>query len=395
MKQSPLPLPPPILCSEENSFARYTIANRLPAILKKIIKNNHFSPRINENLERLQGEIFTGKIRGIASDGGADLEDWENYIQPFKNKSWFDVPFYFIEAYFYRRILEATEYFQNGEAIDPFTISKQEGLRSHLDSIRNILQSSQKLTGLFHGVLWGNRADLSLWKVGGSDRDSFDFDPQQDNILVDDTTKILERLAKMQRERIDFIIDNAGFELTCDLLLCDRLLQEEIAETIVLHLKADPIFVSDATIADVNYTIHIFAEDEFEEMRSLSARLQNYLASGALVLQSDRFWNSPLAFWEMSDRLTKELEKASLVFIKGDANYRRLLGDRHWDCTDSFSQITHYFPASFVALRTLKSEIVVGLQSAKIDRLDRQNPQWKIDGSRGVIQFVEINRNST
>ncbi|MEM9542591.1 MAG: damage-control phosphatase ARMT1 family protein [Cyanobacteria bacterium P01_E01_bin.42] len=392
MKQPPLPLPSPILCSEADSFAYYTIANRLPAILKQIIEKNNFSARINANLEQLQNEIFTGKIRAIAADGGSDLEDWEHYIQPYKNKSWFDVPFYFIEAYFYRRILEATEYFQTGEAIDPFTVSKQEGLRSHLDSIRNILKSSQNLTGLLHGVLWGNRADLSLWKVGGSDRDTFSLDPQQDKILVDDTPRILERLATMQRERIDFIIDNAGFELTCDLLLCDRLLQEKIADTIVLHLKADPIFVSDATIADVNYTLQIFAEDEIEEVRSLSHRLQNAIASSALILQADRFWNSPLAFWELSDRLTEELAKASLVFIKGDANYRRLLGDRHWDFTASFSQIIDYFPASFVALRTLKSEIITGLQPEQIDRLNRENSQWAIDGSRGVIQFVEIHK---
>lgn len=390
MKQLLLPLPPPILCSEENSFARYTIANRLPAILQQIIENNNFSARINANLEQLQSEIFTGKIRAIAVDGGLDLEEWDHYIQPFKNKNWFDMPFYFIEAYFYRRILEATEYFQSGEESDPFAISKQEGLRSHLNSIRNILKSSQNLTGLLHGVLWGNRADLSLWKVRGSDCNSFDLDPQQDNILVDDTPRILERLAKMRRKRIDFIIDNAGFELTCDLLLCDRLLQEEIAETIILHLKADPIFVSDATITDVNHTLQVFAEDQFEEVRLLAHRLQNYLDYGSLILQSDRFWNSPLAFWELSDRLTKELKKASFVFIKGDANYRRLLGDRHWDFTASFSQITHYFPASFVALRTLKSEIIVGLQSEQIDRLNDENLQWKIDGSRGVIQFVEI-----
>ena len=72
--------------------------------------------------------------------------------------------------------------------------------------------------------------------------------------------------------------------------------------------------------------------------------------------------------------------------VKGDANYRRLLGDAHWPPTTSFAQATGYFPAPLVALRTLKAEIIVGLRSGEAERLQTEDPAWLVNGKRGVVQ---------
>ena len=80
------------------------------------------------------------------------------------------------------------------------------------------------------------------------------------------------------------------------------------------------------------------------------------------------------------------LAAADLVILKGDANYRRLLGDAHWPPTTSFAAVTGYFPAPLVALRTLKAEIIVGLQPGQVERLQAEDPAWLVNGRRGLIQ---------
>lgn len=46
-----------------------------------------------------------------------------------------------------------------------------------------------------------------------------------------------------------------------------------------------------------------------------------------------------------------------MVFVKGDANYRRLIGDRLWETDTLFSDVAGYFPTRLCALRTLKAEL--------------------------------------
>ena len=48
---------------------------------------------------------------------------------------------------------------------------------------------------------------------------------------------------------------------------------------------------------------------------------------------------------------------SSMVFVKGDANYRRLLGDRKWATDTPFQDVVSYFPVPICALRTLKAEV--------------------------------------
>jgi len=84
--------------------------------------------------------------------------------------------------------------------------------------------------------------------------------------------------------------------------------------------------------------------------------------------------------------LQTELAAAGLVVVKGDANYRRLCGDAHWSAMTPFSAASVYFPAPLLALRTLKSEIILGLRAGEAERLSAQDPDWLVNGKRGVIQ---------
>ena len=397
-----LPLPPPLMMSEEGSFANMTLLKRMPAIAQRAIAENDFPASIVDNLETLIRDLPNGIVRSLKDDTGPGLAAWRRYLAPFLGKRWIDIPWFFAESYFFRRIVEATHYFLPGatQGLDPYGLQKRLGLETAMDSIRaiaarmghNASDRHSSLIPLLYFSLWGNRADLSLWPIdaGESDRSRQEIQHEQADILVDDTPIIADRIASFEGVRIDFIIDNAGFELVCDLCLADFLLTTQAAEIVSLHLKRYPTFVSDATIQDVHQTLEVLAADVDGNVRSLSRRLQDYIASGRLRCCDDLFWTMPLLFWEMPEVLRQELAPASLIFIKGDANYRRCLGNRHWDFTTPFQDIACYFPAPLVALRTLKSELVVGLQPTQIETLNHEDPQWLTNGQRGVIQFVDF-----
>jgi hypothetical protein len=93
-------------------------------------------------------------------------------------------------------------------------------------------------------------------------------------------------------------------------------------------------------------------------------------------------------FRQMPPALCAELARSDLVIFKGDVNYRRLLDDAHWPRTARMDEIAAYLPAAFVTLRTLKGEIMVGLEPGQAEAIAVQDPTWLINGKRGIIQYV-------
>nr|WP_322717791.1 damage-control phosphatase ARMT1 family protein [Nostoc sp. ChiQUE02]MDZ8230714.1 damage-control phosphatase ARMT1 family protein [Nostoc sp. ChiQUE02] len=400
-----LPIPPSLLGSEVGSFTEFTVTQRMPAIARRVIAENNFPSEINTSLENLATELPTGFLPPLLNDTAVDFSAWNTYLESYKGQRWIDVPWFFAETYFFRLILEITNYFRPGvwQGVDPFELQKTQGLETSLDSIillcgqaNNWLDNSQlgeesnqtALIALLYFALWGNRVDLSLWSAFDSDRSRFDIQTQLAHILVNDASQVTDLLNSSQNRRIDFVVDNAGFELVCDLCLVDFLLSSGLANQVYLHLKPHPTFVSDAMIKDIHYTTKFLATSEHKQVISFAQRLQENIASGHLVLFEDYFWTSPLAFWEIPNSLKNELANASLVIVKGDANYRRLLGDRHWDFTTNIADIVCYLPMPMVALRTLKSEVIVGLKPEVIQEVAKSDSSWLTNGQWGVIQLV-------
>ena len=399
-----LPLPSPLVGSEVGSFTEATVTKRMPNIARRVIEENNFDSEINQRLEKLAKELPSGYLQPLLNDTGADFTDWEKYLEPYKDRRWVDVPWFFAETYFYRLILEITNYFRLGEwqGIDPFKLQKSQWLKASIDSIISLcskvdkwLDESQQadkptrasVMALLYFALWGNRVDLSLWSAFEDDRSRFDIQSQLTHILVDDAFLVSKLLTSVQGRRIDVAIDNAGFELICDLCLVDFLLGSGLVSQIYLHLKPHPTFISDAMIQDVHDTMDFLGTVSHPQVKSFTKRLQANMASGRLVLSENNFWTSPLPFWEIPTSLKEELANSSLIVVKGDANYRRLLGDRHWDFTTNIADIVSYLPAPMVALRTLKSEVVAGLKPEVIAQV-ANDPSWLTNGQWGIIQLV-------
>ena len=103
-----------------------------------------------------------------------------------------------------------------------------------------------------------------------------------------------------------------------------------------LHAKDRPVFVSDVTEPDLPITLKWL---EAQGGGAMAGRLTAALNDGRLCITSPPFYTGPLPFWEMPASLMLAYAASALVITKGDANYRRLLGDLHWAHDTPFSKV--------------------------------------------------------
>jgi len=103
---------------------------------------------------------------------------------------------------------------------------------------------------------------------------------------------------------------------------------------------------------------------------------------------SEPFWTTCLMLRRLPQPVLDVLCATDLVIFKGDVNYRRILDDRHWPYTTPMPSVAAYLPFPFASSRTLKGEMVVGLQAGQAETLAATDPAWLINGKRGVIHFI-------
>ena len=408
-----LPLPASLRGAEVGSFAHRTMTVRIPEIGQRILAENEFSAQVGGRLKALLDELPHGEVRGLQDKGAPDSSNWQQVVAPYQGMNWLEVPWFFAETYFYRRVLEATGYFQAGagQGRDPYAYQKRQGLQTFSEPIRascevvNDWLSRQKQAGssglipnLIMLNLWGNQADLSMWPAGQAERpDHQESSGKLSHLLCDHSSQAAEILLEMRPKlcRVDVMLDNAGLELVQDLLLADALLGSGLAWAVRLHAKSHPTFVSDAIIPDILETLEFLAQMGTVETETAVSRLREYLRLGRLQVREHFFWTSPLSMWEMPGELRQELGEAALVISKGDANYRRLVGDRHWPFDTPLAGVLNYMPTALLALRVSKSQVMVGLQPGQAQAMDERDAHWLTDGKWGVIQLYRSSLPST
>lgn len=299
--------------------------------------------------------------------------------------------------------------------------------------------------------LWGNATDLSLLtsltyediqKLQGSQARK----ESEKNILINDLDKAYEALKKAkvakQDQRVDIVLDNAGFELYVDLILAGYLLSAGLVTTVVLHPKSMPWFVSDVVPTDFAALLNALADpqsfystpsedekhvgktpaplsqDEVDQLAFLFQEWSGFHQEGQLVLRPNRFWTEGGSYWRLpsSDpRLFEDLRSSELVIFKGDLNYRKLTADvcyyqartritadnyqGTWDPTTPFATaIGPLGPGSGVnvlALRTCKADVVVGLKAGEDEKLkamtggggESGERKWAWSGKWAVVSF--------
>jgi len=395
--------PLPLYGSEPGSFAEDTLSRRLPGIARSLL-DEPWHPQAQTRLQALVDDMPAGHLRPIQDPNAPDVSIWHTDLMPYLGQTWLEAPWFVAELYFFRRILEATGYFQPGpgQGVDPYRPQKAKGLCGVTGQLEQALARlepvdrrgdealQERLVSLFHSVTWGNRADLSVWPAGGAKPQPTADSQREAQLLVDDASAAAQFIL-MRRDslsKVDFILDNIGLELAYDLLLADFLLSRGLAEQVRFHAKPFPTYVSDATIPDIRELVAHLSQATEPGVGGLGSRLNACLEDGRLHLQSSFFWTSPLPTWEMPAEMHQELASAGLLISKGDVNYRRWLGDRRWPFTTPIQQILSYRPAPLFLMRVMKAEIVAGLQPGQPEMLYQADPTWQFDGSSGLVQLV-------
>lgn len=391
------------------------MAVRVPAILDEVLTHNLHYPDEFRDSSRSLGEQLRGNLPLPPPNPRTPYaESWVSALAKRRGQSWLETDWFFAETYAYRQLVERIGYWDTGR--DPFGQTKKDDYAStgHSQALAGALQISgsiaERLDQLLALSLLGNRMDLSF--AASRDRGT---SAEDEDLLIDDRKRVLPHLLE-GTGAIHFLVDNAGPELTLDLVLADLLL-EELKAPVVLHVKAHPTFVSDATAPDVYWFLGIEnlatprlhrAELGFQPSQSPATgpgseplwetwgapalafreRLRGAISRGQLEVRPHPFWNGPEALWEMPKNLAQSFEGARLVLLKGDANYRRAVNDALWAPETPFSEVMSYFPTPILALRMLKSDPVVGLPPGRAQVLDHLDPTWRVNGKRGVLSLA-------
>ena len=380
------PRPAPIRTDSSNAFAHNTLKVRIPAIVREVQRLNPGYPApIQAALDQLHDEIAgNAPIRPLALPA-PDGDDWAAAYAERAGDTWHNTEWWFAEIYFYRLLMEAVRWWET--RLDPFMPKKKEELASpQLWAMLNTtlelrgLPPEQRLPAAILQALWGNRIDLSFAPARAHGHDWTD-----DDLLRADHEAAAEHILR-QRGTVHIVHDNTGTELAADLALVDAMLDARV-ESIILHLKMHPTFVSDATLKDMLDMVDVMrGGGHGASVQGLGERLHAAWLDGRVRYAPDLFWNSSHFLDDLPPRLEQVFAGATLVVIKGDANYRRAVGDIIWSYDTPVAQALGGFRLPTLLLRTLKSDTLAGMPRAIGERLDIADAAWRVNGRRGIIQ---------
>eukprot|EP00049_Salpingoeca_infusionum_P026251 m.24639 g.24639 ORF g.24639 m.24639 type:complete len:439 (+) comp8624_c0_seq2:88-1404(+) len=427
-RQEEVAIPRMIDFSIAGSFAHTTLKVRMPLLLDKAIASVEKQLAVLQQLQEpgwegvgdvalalrdLHTEMQNGEAMTLMRNDEVDSKVWNDVLEEYSasDRCWWKLSWLLSECYMYRRIWDEVQGCPLLKGLDVFEASKVASFNSSTESISAVClfleqQMAENLSAevmfklMLQFSLWGNKSDLSLMadfdgsqslghlQVGTADEAA----QQQHLVLCDHSDDIWARVSKFSpSDTLAIVLDNAGFELVTDLCLCYWLLTTNQVSTIVLHGKRIPWFVSDTRRQDLDWTVSQMAASPSKSVAVVGKALQMFLDDGKLTYFEHPFWTYPHAFCDMqrvSPELYETLSECSLIIFKGDLNYRKLVGDRMWPHTTPFNvSLRGFEPTSFCALRTLKSDSVVGLEDGVARAAEAEDKEWRVNGTRAVVQL--------
>lgn len=388
---------------DSGSFAKFTVENRFPKIFKEVCSEEYDS--FIENHKVGDENVLHSNIPGIS-----ELKKSISLYKDDTIKDFFEnAPFFLVEFYFYHLLLSLRNY--DKLKFDFFAAKKDADWKDKAEDF------SSKLSVLFEDFEKFNKRKFSK-------KEKQEFNERKNEHIksilyysLTSNTGDLSQLHEIRSEsvkclcneteicqnyldvakpysRFDIICDNSGAELFSDIYLAVFFLVYGLAKKVVLHLKPCPFFVSDATIDDFSKLVAALRKN------GKNTELLNFISKKKIEVSSNDFWVEPYYFDKMPDDLKSHFDKSDLVIIKGDLNYRRLVGDFNNYTDKAKSSIKKIETLEerclfknksnknipLVAPRVLKSDVFVGIDTV-FEAIGRNSDsQFKTDGKWGVIQ---------
>ena len=366
---------------------------------------------------------------------GSDLKYFNEELDKNGPMTWLSAPWMFSECYMYRLLFTFMQDTVHWRQYDMFYRQKEATFKASSKAVSELavrykalaqqLSSSsadqEALAVLFREFvdisLWGNATDLSLLtnvslesiqSLQGAEARK----KNEKNVLVNDTDAAWEAIASQSGGRIDIVLDNSGFELYADLIFLLFLLDTKLCDTIVLHPKNMPWFVSDVLPGDILKVINNLQDPQFfpdhrEDLDYLVDKIADYHSEGNIVIRTSPFWTTHSPYWEIDsdgknggDLVWQDLKDSKLVIFKGDLNHRKMLGDAQWPKDTPFLHAIGPLASSGVrvlTLRTCKADVCTGISKEQEQELEKEwlaqgnksKEGWVHYGKYAVIQFSE------
>ena len=193
------------------------------------------------------------------------------------------------------------------------------------------------------------------------------------------------------------ITDNCGFELMSDILLGTYLLKSTRLTKVIYHVKRLPIFVSDTIMTDVDEAIgRLNSELEgligykiCDESQDRQVYECDTIPDKQISFEVDDCWHQEKLFKDVEQfRSWNTDETCALIIVKGDLNYRRLVGDFHWKSSEPIRDKVSYIKKPLLIIRSLKSNVILGVNDE--EKYSYNAPNWKISGQYGIIQWIDF-----
>ncbi|KAI8368720.1 hypothetical protein BD560DRAFT_330716 [Blakeslea trispora] len=433
---------PAYRATNKESFAYDTTIRRWPIIIDSAItdvkttSSESEQSRVEESesiinaLEEIKQEIAKDTPLRLIKDNRDDAEKWNNDLTKyFPEATWFSGTWLFNECYLYRRIAEIFNNSKHWVDYDCFERQKNDTFKGSYNAVFDLARKMPELIKpmpeekqeiiydeIIQICLWGNATDLSLL-TNMSQEDIHRLQAvEQDRlaerrkfILADDTEKLWQKIKTLNNDRVDFVLDNSGFEVFVDMIFADWLLQTKKAGKVVFNCKTIPWFVSDVMPKDMPLMFeHCLDRDffphkeqrseaDFEALEVMVKRWKEYVVTGQLEIRSDEFWCSGHTYWYMESvapKLFQDLAHHSkLVIFKGDLNFRKLVFDCDWPVTTPFREAIGPSMANnftnIVSLRTNKADPIVGLteETKKDIESKATRDEWRFSGKYAVVVY--------
>ncbi|KAI8976062.1 hypothetical protein BDB01DRAFT_728170 [Pilobolus umbonatus] len=433
---------PAYRATDKECFAYDTVIRRWPIILDSVIADIQQTIDEEDNEDRaaegvgiinsvkgIKEELAEGRKLRLIQDNKPDTEEWNKNIKTwFSDSTWVDGTWLFNECYIYRRIEEIFNLSQHWVSYDVFERQKNATFKGSHNAVFDLARKMPSIIGRFDDerleivyneliqvCLWGNATDLSLLtnmteedikRLQAIEKDH--LKERKQFILVDDTDKLWDKIKSVENGRIEFVLDNSGFEVFVDIIFADWLLQCNKASTIVFNCKSMPWFVSDVTPKDIPMMFDNCLDADFfpdkekrsqEDMDALAAlvtRWQQYVKDGRMIIRTHDFWCSGLSYWYMkshAEDLFNDMKQSDLIIYKGDLNYRKLTFDCDWPVTTPFREAIGPDMAkdftNIIALRTNKADVIVGLTEQTKEYIEKEatKAEWRFSGKYAVVEY--------
>lgn len=211
------------------------------------------------------------------------------------------------ESYMYRKLYSFVENCIFIKKFDYFEKTRLHELarsQEEILSLANFTRRTEKSVDLFSELLvinlWSGANDLLDDKsVCLLNRKVLEeMNTRDDCIICNDMAHVWSCLCNdnTNRERVDIVLDNGGFELFTDLILAEYIIEKGLAKKVCFHAKPLPWFASNITEDGFHSSLKYLSEHSDYIVSLIGQKFIQFVKEEKFEVHSSHFWVAPHAF---------------------------------------------------------------------------------------------------